>query len=104
MLNVEQELEELHTRLLRSADRFPDYSNLYQAIPPALSELRQRNNTPEEPKTRIMLNAPYDLAPLTLLPMKISAYMPKIKHTYGTCIFWWTDSLAKCIKILDRLP
>ena len=86
VLNVEQELEELHTRLLRSADRFPDYSSLYQTVLPALSELRQRNNTPEEPDTRIMLNALYGLTLLTLQGKEVSAATKEACERFGSLL------------------
>lgn len=84
--NVEQELDELHRRLLQSPERFPDYNGLFQKALPALRELQQRNGTTEEADTRTMLGALYGLTLLTLQGKEISAPTKDACERFGSLL------------------
>lgn len=69
--NAEQELAELHARLLASP--LPaDYAGLYRRALPTLVELRQRNGKDNEPELRTMLTALYGVMVLGMKGSEVS--------------------------------
>lgn len=84
--NVEQELEELHQRLLREPHRFPEYTALFHKALPAVRDLQSRRTDASATDLHTILTALYGLMLLVIQGKEVSSATRQESDVFGALL------------------